>query len=377
MARRKDPLTESTAETSVEIPAGSAPDSPATAAEPATVPPDALAAEIVPPVTAPPAPEPATPAPASARRRGLGIFGPLLGGALAAAGGFALSHYDVLDLAPSAPVVDLAPLTQADQEQSTALTALRTDLEALSGRLATLETAPAAVPDTARLDALDQRLSAIESLPQDGTASTAALASRLAELEQRLAAQPPAADQAEVDAALARLAEAEAEAARRAEEAAAAAAQATRAAALDRLRDAVASGAGFQAELEALADPDLTATLAPHAAGVPTLETLRADFPEAARQALQLARANATEDGWGARLTDFLAAQTGARSLTPREGTDPDAILSRAEFALSEGRLADALAEVTTLPDPIRAPFSDWIARAEARLAVTAALEAK
>ena len=75
--------------------------------------------------------------------------------------------------------------------------------------------------------------------------------------------------------------------------------------------------------------------------------------------------------------TDFLAAQTGARSLTPREGTDPDAILSRAEFALSEGRLADALAEVTTLPDPIRAPFSDWIARAEARLAVTAALEAK
>ncbi|WP_103257559.1 COG4223 family protein [Tabrizicola aquatica] len=385
MARRKDPLTE----TQVEIPESPAPGSaaaqdglasdalppePAPDAPPASpdgsapLPTDALAAEIVPP-SVPPRP------PTPPRRRGLGIFGPLLGGALAAAGGFAVSHYNLLNLASPAPVVDLAPLAQADQDQAAALATLRGDLDALSTRLATLESTPAAQPDTARLDALDDRLAAIETLPQDGTASTAALASRLADLEQRLAAQPPAADQAEVDAALARLAEAEAAATRRAEEAAAAAAEATRAAGLDRLRDAVATGAGFQAELDALDDPDLTATLAPHAAGVPTLESLQSDFPEAARQALQLARASATEDGWGARLTDFFAAQTGARSLTPREGTDPDAILSRAEFALSEGRLADALAEVQALQDPIRAPFADWIARAQARLAVTAALE--
>jgi len=372
MARRKDPLTEAATEPPVQPAESPAPDSPPPVVEPLPdpAPPDAVAAEIVPP---PPEPTPTPPPP---RRGGLGIFGPLLGGALAAAGGFALSHYNLLGMAPPpAPVVDLAPLVQADQDQSAALTTLRGDLDALSSRLATLESAPGAEPDTARLDALDQRLATIESLPQDGTASTAALAARLADLEQRLAAQPSAADQAEVDAALARLAEAEAAATRRADEAAAAASEATRAAALGRLRDAAVSGAAFQAELDALGDPDLTAALARHAEGVPTLATLQAEFPEPARQTLQRARASATEDGWGARLTDFLAAQTGARSLTPREGTDPDAILSRAEFALSEGRLADALSEVRSLDDPLRAPFADWIARAEARLAVTAALE--
>lgn len=375
MARRKDPLTEAEG----DRPEGTAPES--TAAAPAhPIPEDALAAELAPPNDAPePAPPPPPPPPpAEVRRRGPGIFGPLLGGALAALGGFALSHYNVLGFAPApAPAVDLAPLTRTDEVQAAALAALRSEVEALAGRLSSVEAAPEAQPDTARLDALDQRLAAIEALPEGGDASTAALAARLAALERELAAAPPAVDQAEVDAALARLAEAEAEAARRADEAAAAAEAAAQRTRLDQLREAVASGAGFQAELAALDDPDLTAALAPHADGIATLAALQANFPEAAREALQLARANATEDGWGARLTDFLAAQTGARSLTPREGSDPDAILSRAEFALSEGRVADALAEVMALEEPIRAPFADWIARAEARLAVTAALGGK
>lgn len=376
MARRKDPLTEAEAEAAAETPAELAAESPSL--HPDALPPDALAAEVLPHPDAAPADAAPIPPPPPPPRRGPGILGPLLGGALAALGGFALSHYNVFGLVPPpAPPADLAPLAQADQDQTAALAALRSELESTTARLATLEGAAAPQPDTARLDGLDQRLAAIETLPQDGDAGTAALAARLARLEQQISAQPPVADQAEVDAALARLAEAEAEASRRASEATAAAEAAAHKAQLDQLREAVTSGASFEAELAALDDPDLTATLSPHAAGVPTLAALQADFPEAARQSLQLARANAPNTGWGGRLTDFLAAQTGARSLTPREGDDPDAVLSRAEFALSEGRLADALAEARILDDTIRAPLVGWITRAEARLTVLAALEGK
>ncbi|WP_374645887.1 COG4223 family protein [Tabrizicola sp.] len=376
MARRKDPLTEAEAEAAADTPAEAAAESPSL--PPDALPADALAAEVLPHPDSAPADPAAVPPPSPPPRRGPGILGPLLGGALAALGGFALSHYNVFGLVPPpTPPADLAPLAQADQDQAAALAALRSEVGTVATRLAALEGAPASQPDTARLDDLDQRLAAIESLPQDGDAGTAALAARLAKLEQQLSAQPAAADQAEVDAALARLAEAEAEASRRAEEATAAAEAAAHKARLDQLREAVASGVPFEAELAALNDPDLAASLSPHAAGIATLAALQADFPEAARQALQLARANAPDTGWGARLTDFLAAQTGARSLTPREGDDPDAVLSRAEFALSEGRLADALAEVKTLPEPIRAPLADWSARAEARLTVLAALEGK
>jgi hypothetical protein len=99
-------------------------------------------------------------------------------------------------------------------------------------------------------------------------------------------------------------------------------------------------------------DAALTEALAALAdTGVPTLGQLQATFPDAARDALRVARETNTDDGWGGRFLDFLAAQTGARPLTPLEGDTPDAILSRADFALSEGRVADAVAELETL-DP-------------------------
>jgi hypothetical protein len=197
-------------------------------------------------------------------------------------------------------------------------------------------------------------------------------------MERRLAALPQAGvDTAAVDAALARLEAAEAEATARATEAAEAAASAQRAMALDRLRDAAASGAGFEAELAALADPAMTAALSAQAAGVATLATLQADFPNLVREALDVVRADDGEDGWGARMMDFLSAQTGARPLTPQEGTTPEAILSRADFAVTEGRLADALAEIATLPPDVQAVFADWTTQATARVTVDAALEAQ
>lgn len=374
MARRKTPETEPPAD----------PVDAAVVAEPEPEPqhePEPEPEPAVPPPPPEPVAEPPVP-PAQPRRSG--VLGPVLGGALVAVAGFGLSHFNVFGLSAPDQTAALAALDQrlteglaSAQTDQAALAALRADLAALTDRLAALEATPAPeAPDLSALDDLTRRLSAIEALPAgDGAASTAALAAKLAELEQQLATQPPGADQAEVQAALDRLAAAEAEAETRAAAAAAAAEAAARAEALDALQAAIASGAGFQAELAAVGDPELSATLAPYAEGVATLSALQADFPDLARQALHLAREASGAEGWGDRLVDFLAAQTEARSLTPREGDDPDAILSRAEFALSEGRLADALAELGTLDTSIRAPFADWITRAEARLAVDTALE--
>lgn len=384
MARRKDPATEVPAQAASDL--GALTDEPGPAAEAAIAdqpePPKEAAAALDSPA-APIRPEP------QAASRPSGFLGMLLGGALIAAGGYGLGHFNLLGLAPGGSGPDqteaiaaletrLAEATATAEAERSALAAIAAELETLSARIATLETRPAAEDtSSAALAALAERLDAIESIPADGAASTAALAAQLAELQRRIETLPKPIDQAAVDAALARLDAAEAEAKARADAASAAAAAADAAQRIDALRKAVASGSGFEAELAAVADPDLQAALAPHVTGVATLGDLQAAFPDAARAVLIAARAADPDAGWSDRILDFLAGQTGARSLTPRDGTDPDAILSRAEFALGEGRLADALAEVATLDPALLAPLEDWTARAKARLAVTVALEGK
>ncbi len=371
MTRRKDPLAESLQPEAIE-----------TETKPTAV--DAAVDDVTvetaapKPVAAPDPPVTGRPPPRS------GLFGTLLGGAIAAVGGFALSHFNVLGLASESGAIPAltARLEEAAKQQGAMDAKLATDLANLADRIAKLESAPSPPPpDLSRLDSLDQRLAVIETIPTDGTASTAALTAKVAEMEQRLATLPaggadPALQQ-KLDEALARLAEAEATATARAREADAAARAAAHAKALDALAAAIAAGLPYATELQALADPALTEALGPAAeSGVPTLAQLQTSFPDAAREALRLARDLSTEDGWGDRLVDFLAAQTGARPLTPLEGDTPDAVLSRAEFALSEGRIADALAEIDSLDPAIKVPLDPWIAQAKAHLAAAAALQA-
>lgn len=73
------------------------------------------------------------------------------------------------------------------------------------------------------------------------------------------------------------------------------------------------------------------------------------------------------------RLTAFLQAQTGARSLAPREGDGPDAVLSRAGAALDAGNLQAALTEMDALPEPGQVAMADWRRLADIRLAASAA----
>ena len=375
MTRRKEPQSDAATD---PVPTGLPEPVSATAPFVDEAPLDSAKAEAPPPDPLPPPPPPAP-------RRG-GVFAPLLGGALAAIGGFALSHFNVFGLAAPVAPVDIAPLTARIDDvaarQAQTFDKITGELASATARIDAIEAQPLPdAPDLSRLDGLDQRLAAIEAMPSDGTANTAALAAKLADLDRRLTALPttaPTADlQKQLDDALARLDAAEAAATSRAAEAEAAAAAASRTQALDTLANAVTEGRPFTAELQALADPTLSATLDPLAAdGVPTLASLQASFPDAAREALRLARDLSGDDGWTDRLGDFFAAQTGARSVTPREGTDPDAILSRAEFALSEGRVADAVAELDPLDPAVKAPLDAWIAQANSHLAAAAALAA-
>ena len=84
-----------------------------------------------------------------------------------------------------------------------------------------------------------------------------------------------------------------------------------------------------------------------------------------------------TNDGLGAvEIGDFFRSQLGMRSLVPREGDSPDAILSRAEAALRDARLGAALAELENLPEGARAALDDWIARATQRQEALSAADA-
>ena len=348
--------------------------------------PDPVTPQTPPPAEAPVAPPPpdARPAQGGALRPFLGM---VLGGVVAAGAGFGLARA-LPDLLPLAPTADGQPADARLAEQAAEIAILRDQIAALSAapaadpaladRLTALESREDPAP---RLAALEDRLAALESAPlADGSP---ALATRLNALQAEIAAlrttggQVPEDVLAAAEQAEARLKQAEARAAELMQQAKAASDQATRAAALDRIRAALDSGAPYAGALPALQGAEVPAVLADHAqTGLPTLPQLRASFPDAARAALESAlRANMGES-WTDRVSSFLRSQTGLRSLTPRDGDDPDAVLSRAEAALAQGRLADALAELDALPDAAKPALKDWAATATLRLSAESAVAA-
>jgi len=187
-----------------------------------------------------------------------------------------------------------------------------------------------------------------------------------------------AAAREEAEAAATRAAELQREAEARAEEAAARAAAeaqaAARAEALASLDAALERGIGFGPILDKLAAyADIPPALAENSDGVASMSDLRAAFVPAAREALDAALKATVDDDPAARLEAFLRTQVGYRSLAPKEGDDPDAVLSRAEADLEAGDLAATLAEIETLPEAGRAEMADWAATARTRLDATQA----
>lgn len=317
-------------------------------------------------------PLPTSPDPAPAKSS---VMPMVLGGAAAAAIGFGAAIF----IQPKS-TNNTAAIEQRLSQQDVTLEALKGDVAGLSnpdqnGLAATTAQNTAAITDIAgRLEAIDNQIGA--------------LGARLTELENRPApapAQTPdAATNADITALRAALAEQktqlEAMASRTAEQdkIANAGARATlRRAALTRMQTALDSGAGFAPALADLEETGVTipaALKAVAAGGVVSLAQLQESFPDAARAALSAARKAQPETGTGG-FTAFLRDQLGARSLEPQAGNDPDAILSRIEAATRENRLADALAEMETLPEVARVELSDWAGDVARRLEALAAAE--
>lgn len=229
------------------------------------------------------------------------------------------------------------------------------------------------------LQTINARLTALESAQVQG--DLAPLKDQIARLQNELAALPSTADlRAQVDALAATVAQTVAQsdpapaikAAIAAEMTAvqksaqdmaasleAAAKRAQTSAALAQLRAALDTGGPFLSVADTLALPEVLAQQA--SAGIPSLMQLREGFGDAARAGLEAALRADMGQTWGERVTNFLRGQTGARSLTPREGNDPDAILSRAEAGLRQGDLTATIAEIQSLPDPAKQAMQGWI----------------
>lgn len=328
-------------------------------------------------------------------KRGGGFVSTALGGVVAAAAGYALATFVPF---PGIGTSDAPP------------TATQAEVQALAARIESLESAPDQGADLAdRIAALEVR-PVPEATPNADisplTESLATLESRVVAIETRGPGQPGETSSAELIALVdslrtdvaemqatgadanagiealaaqteARLAEAEAQAAALRAEAEQTARRAVTAAALGRVQAALESGAPFAGALADLPDVEIPETLAGFAqTGVPSRAALQDSFPPAARAALEASlRANLGE-GWSDRVASFLQATTGARSLVPREGSDPDAVLSRAEAAVRSGDIAQALTELESLPPEGQAEMAEWQAMAQQRLDAIAAASA-
>lgn len=332
----------------------------------------------------PDAPQPEVnlpPAPVKPRRGGMG--GAVFGGVIAALAGFAVAQM-VPEGWPLAATTDLsleivAQTSRIDalQDQLAALPAQPIPDPAVVSRLSALETQPAfdPAPFENRILALESRLSSIEKLPADGTGASAAA---VAALQADVQALRQAAD-AQASISAANQIEAQQTAAQStaaSNELLVAARRLTAMAALQTAFDTGAAYAPELAELQSGTGP-VSAILTQFAdQGLPTLVDLRTAFPPAARLALDAALRADMGDSWTERATSFFRSQTGARSLTPRDGTDPDAVLSRAEAALAIDDLATVLAELQALPPEAQPALAEWRALAETRVAAGLAIAA-
>jgi len=338
----------------------------------------------------PPAAQPAPPPAPPARGGAIPLF---LGGVVAAALGFVVARYAVPEGWPTPDPAPAAGLSETVEDQAARIAALEERLTEVAASLDDASGEPGPDLSVVRDELRAELLAAIPDAPdvsvvEDLQARIADLSTEVARLSDSPDAQAPSmtdeelgAFRSELDAAVtdarAQIEAAQAEAARIEAEAAAAARRSTAEAALSRIGAALESGAAYGAALDAVAETgaEIPAVLSEGAdGGVPTLTALQDAFPDAARSALEASILATDAESTVDRALAFLRAQTGARSLTPREGDDADAILSRAEAALRSGDLSTALSEVANLPEAGAAAMSDWTAAAEARQAALTAL---
>lgn len=243
----------------------------------------------------------------------------------------------------AAPAAELTVLQARVTEAEAALAAARAESERLTGEIEELRRRP---PEVAGDKLSQEAVAAYER-------ELAAMRSMIADELARIRADSAEAVQSTVAATEA-------------------GASAEALAALSEIDTALDTGAGFGAALDRLAALDAGLPpdpLRPFAEGVEPLATLQRDFPAVARAALEADIAAGGEGGLGG----FLKSQLGMRSLSPKDGTSADAVLSRVEAHLRTADLAAAVGELDGLTGPAADTLQPWRARAETRLAALAA----
>lgn len=376
-----------------------------TAPEAATVTPDEPATETETQApteeTAEASPEPAPP-PASSGRGLSAIGGGVIGGlvALLIAGG--LQWAGVLPSLRPAQTVDLTPL--------------QGQIDALTQKVSSLESAPAPSADlgpvTADIDANKQTIAALEKRLADLSAAVSsggagegagveALSQRVGDIETRLAAlgdtvsglqsAPAATDSAALDAMKADIASANQAASAAASElkqqigaidgrvsdleakvASGANNRVALALSASALKSAADRGSDFMPELDAYAaaggEEKAVAALRDYAAsGVPTQATLMDRFPAVANRIVATANGTAPDASIGERLMASARSLVQIRPVGEVEGDTPGAIAARMEVALKSGDLGGALSEWEKLPDSAREVSKDFAADLRAR----------
>jgi hypothetical protein len=245
--------------------------------------------------------------------------------------------------AAAAPKIDAAAqsiqnLTTEEKDLRANVDATRADTPALTARIGKLESAaPQAAAAGPELSALSGRVDKLE----------AALAAPKS--ETRVAPEKPTAS--DNPAAVAIVAEA--------------------------LRDKLAAGAPFGAELAALeslgVDPAKLAPLKAVVNGAPTGRALAASFDAVAEKAL--AAATKEQDGIADRFLAHLRGLVQVRHLNETAGDDPAALVSQVQAESRRGDVGGALAAFAKLPEPARQAAAGWAAEAGARQAADAALQ--
>ncbi len=247
---------------------------------------------------------------------------------------------------------DVSALTARIDDAEATLAGLREELRALSGQ-------PGVEGGTISDAAISGLRAELAALKQNADAT---VESRVAPLEQDVAALETRLSAAESAVSAG----------------AASGKGAANAAAFAVLSTAVNSASPYAAELETftsvsgVAAPEALAASA--ATGAPSLSSLTATFPEAARAAISAAKLAAAGENYTDQALAWLESQVAVRPVGETEGDTPAAVISRAEARLSEGSLAAALAELDALPTVSKDAMAGWTARAEKRAAVDAGL---
>jgi hypothetical protein len=296
-------------------------------------------------------------------------------------GGVAASPWWAPEIAPLLPWSAGTVPVQAPQAADDA-TSRR--LDSLGQRLADAEQKLGQLGQRNASDgvAADAALAPLRDAVQRQQGELAALASRVAALEQRPIA--PAVDPAilaglqsttgRLDAALATLEQRVGALASTNTSEAAASVDPALLLSLGQLRQTLQGSGPFAAEL------GVATTLAPlsdaAARGVPSLAILRQRFDGLAGSIADAGTGTAAPDGWSGQVLDRLRALVSVRRVGPGAvGDGPEAAVAQAESALAHDDLAGAVALLETLHGPAMMTAREWLETAHRRLAVEAALD--